>query len=244
MKKIILLTLFLVLAQGTSRAAIVEVPSQRAQRSSNSSPSTLDFPSNVTAGNLLCVAGAAYDGGGITTFNVSDSRSTNYGTSYVTNSGGTVAAFIACGKALSGGPNTITVQPDSLDTYLVYAIDEFTGQDTSAYLDADGGAATAESTTPTIDVTTSVANALILAVETDANGATSITEDGAWTLIGEEEDGSSYVHFSFIFRIVTTATTYTASWTIGNNNWAVYAISVKPGAAAGAPGVRRVIVVE
>lgn len=242
MKKIILLTLFLVLAQGTSRAAIVEVPSQRAQRSSNSSPATLDFSNNVTAGNLLCIAGAAYDGGGITTFNVSDSRSTVY-TTYVSNPGGTINGFLACGKALTSGANTVTVQPDALDTYVVYAIDEFTGQDTTTFLDVDGGSAIDSTTTPTIDVTTSVANAMILAVETDYNGTQSITEAGGWTLIGEEEDGATYVHFSFIFQIVTTGTTYTASWTIVSAPWSVYAISVKPRGVVGG-GLTQVIVVE
>lgn len=52
---------------------------------------------------------------------------------------------------------------------------------------------------------------------TNAGGAVTTTEDGAWTLIGEQE-ASGQTNAGSIYRIVSGPTTDSASWTLGTSS--------------------------
>src|SRR5262245_6651392 len=108
MKRILLLCLFL---QATvTHAAITEVAGQATMKNYSTAvgSGTQAFPTNVTSGNLIVVAG--FTGGGGTSVAVTDSRSTSY-----TVLRATIAPsnqiFIAYGVAPTSGTCTVTVDP-------------------------------------------------------------------------------------------------------------------------------------
>lgn len=236
------LLLALLLWTSLANAAITELSSQRNQvdTAGSVSSTTVAYPANVTSGNLLCVGGSAYTGTTAQTMAVTDTRSTSYTVYLADNfSNGSQFAFIACGKAPSSGSNTVTLTP-SISSYIDAAITEFTGQDQTSFLDVDGSQTSNDTTTTSgvasITFSTVASNALVLGAMTHATPASiSITEDGTYTKVGEQEDNSCCSAFSFIFKIVSGSGSQTPSWTIGNTSgyqWYVYAISVKPAIAA------------
>lgn len=207
------------------------------QRASVATSSAIDsqplaFPGNVTSGCLLVVAGATFDGTPSTTITVTDSVGTSY-TTLLGNDGVQTVAFVARGLAAASGANTVTVDPNDTSAFISFAIDEFCGPDATP-LDTDGGQSTGTGTAVSDSLVTVAAGALVVGVMAHTTAGTpSITPDSGWTQVGENEDNSCCQSFSMIFQIVTTATTYTPSWTMGSSvNWIARSISFEPAATA------------
>lgn len=243
-----ILILLFVLFAAPAYGAISEVALQKATGSSAASVASLGiaFPNNVAAGNLICVGGSMYTGSNGDTVTITDSRSTDYTATYLYNDDGSpFYTYLACGKALTSGANTITITP-SVNAYIDAAIDEFTGQDLGTFIDVDGGGDTNIISTaqPSLSITATT-NALILAVMAQgASGSNSIAEAGGWTLVGEQEDNSCCSSFSFIFQVASGA--QVASWTlpVSDYSWLTYAISVKPASAPAAVVHHRAIIIQ
>ncbi|MGH7341821.1 MAG: hypothetical protein ACREKH_15115, partial [Candidatus Rokuibacteriota bacterium] len=239
----LLLVLALLLVAGPASAAITEVGSgsQRAGTAGASSEAsrTLAFPANVTSGSRLIVAGAVFLGTGApAAVVVSDTLSTSYTVlSAVEPIHGNARVFIACGLASSGGANTVTVDPTG-SAFISFAIDEFAGADTGACPTVDGGSSTGDSNSPADSITTSVADELIIGVATVGSSSNTVTytPGGSYTQIAEAEAGATVQTYSAVFRIATTATSYTVDWTLSpvadDNEWIVYTASFKPAGAA------------
>lgn len=230
-----LLVLGLLLAATPAWAAITEVGggSQRAGKSTISVASTtLAYPGNVTAGNLMILAGMANSS--IASVSVTDTLTSTW--TCVSGSFSVDRLYICYAKAPSTGANTVTLTP-SANAQLTFYIDEFTGQHATSPLDADGGISTGTSTTPADSVTTTVANALVVGVMQKqcggCSGAESITPAGGYTQIGEEENATSNLSGTAVFQVVTTATSYSVSFTIGTSRtWGVYTASFAPAATS------------
>lgn len=214
--------------------AIAEVGSgsQRATATGATGDRTLAFPGNVTSGNLLIVAGCGFHPGSPDPApTITDTRSTVYTVaSAVVFTNGRL--FIGYGVAPSTGSCTVTVDWASADTGSSLSIDEFSGQHATP-LDVDGGSSTGTSTTPADSLTTLTANDLLIGVMAhDGSSGISITPDAPWNQIGEEENNTAQDH-SAVFQIVTTATSYTASWVIGSSSpWGVYTLGFKEATGA------------
>lgn len=189
------------------------------------------FPGNVTANNLLVVAGNTFDTDGDPLPVVTDTRGTSYTVLSMLWFSNLDRIFIAYGIAPSSGPNTVTINPtgDAVSSYCSAAIDEFSGVNTVTPLDVDGGGSSGNGTSASDSITTGVANALIIgAMNHLTAGSPTITENDG-TLIGEHEDNSSVGAYSAIFQIVTTAQAYTIDWTVGATvDWGVYTASFRP----------------
>jgi len=222
-----------------AEAAVAEVGagSQRAtyDPGGGSDIGTKAFPANVTAGNLLIVGGADWQTAAAQVVTVSDTRSTPY-----TVLSGALASqvryFIAYGIAATSGACTVTVDPAGTGNWLNFAIDEFSGINTTTPLDVDGtsGGGTGTSTAATKSITTVAANALVVGVVTHTGGNVTITETTG-TKIGETENPATSNPFNLQFQIAGAAGAQASSWTMGSSvTWVVYQASFTPGAGGAA----------
>lgn len=201
--------------------------SQRAAtRTSSDDPLTLAYPGNVTAGNLLIVAGTSL----AVVSGVTDSVGTSY-TVVQTSTYGSygISSFIAYGIAGGSGANTVSVNLAS-GTYTSYAIDEFSGVNATPF-DVNGGSSTGTSTTPTDSITTVAENALIIGVMNPDENAT-ITS--GFTTFGEEEDWNNWATYNAQFRIGSSPGSYNMTWTLGSSClWLAQTVSFAPAAGGG-----------
>lgn len=216
--------------------AIAEVGSgsQRATATGATGDRTLSFPGNVTSGNLLILAGCGFTVGSADPApTITDSIGTAYTVaSAVVFTNGRL--FIGYGVAPSSGANTVSVDWATADTGSSFSIDEFSGQHATP-LDVDGGSSTGTSTTPADSLTTLAANDLLIGVMAhDGSSGISITPTANYTQIGEEETNTFQDH-NAVFRIATSATSYTVDWTIGSSSpWGVYTLAFKEASGAAA----------
>ena len=225
--------------------AIAEVGagSQRATSGNNDGvgSDTTAFPADVAAGSLLVVGGAIWGATAApTAIVVTDTLLTTYTVVLGgINAGLTWRTFIAYGISLSAGANTVTVNPAGVDSVhsFSYSLDEFSGVDDVAPADVDGGTSTGDESSPGSDSLTTVAeNALVVGVVSIDGPDQTITPNAAYTTIGENEDNSNNQCHSLVFQLVTTAQSYTVSWTFGSGDesWAAQTHSFKPDTGAGA----------
>ena len=197
------------------------------------------FASDVTAGNLLIVVAHAQKQS-LDPFVVGD-ISLSGGTATVgawsmdiqrqlsTSNNPDVAIFSTI--VTGTGSATVTVGGAPADTYFNIAAGEFassTGWDSSRLEASNSGTGT--STTPASGDATSAAGALFIGgFSGGLISNVTITEDGAFTLIDEEEAGATYLPASAIYQIAGGGTTDAADWTVSSStSWAA-AIAVYKG---------------
>lgn len=234
----VLLALIMLCLSSPALGAIAEVASMRASGSYTNvaSIAALAFPNNVTAGHLLIVAGDNWNAsdqtmavtGCSTTWAVIQAAGTS-------GAGGVYRSFIAYGIAGASGACTPTIDPSGTGNYGSYSLDSFSGVDTTTPLDVDGGSSTSTGTSASDSITTGTANALIIGVLQHRDGTTSrtLTPGGSYTQIGEVESVSDAPH-NAVFRLATTATSYTVDWTIGASViWEAQTVSFKEAATSG-----------
>lgn len=185
------------------------------------------FGSNVTAGNLIVVGYGGYRGttndppvvgdisksaGTATVGAFSMDGVCNYnheGTNYI---GGALYSAIVTGS----GSCTIQIAGAPAGSYVWTGVTELNasnGWDASRVEMANNNQSGA-SGGPDAGSLTSVGGAYMAAVcATNTSSNTAHTEDAAWTLVYEVEDGSVHGTGAFIRRIVTVGTTDNGNWT-------------------------------
>lgn len=143
-------------------------------------------------------------------------------------------------SALVTGAGSCTMQVAGAVTgsYLHIATGEFTGSfDGSRLETSNSNSTTSDSTTSagTGNGTSAGAAMFVAGVAINTGSNIAVTEDAAFSLIAEEQDGTAHVVGSAIYRIVTSGTTDEGSWTIGsaNTGWCA-ALAVYKEAAGGA----------
>lgn len=204
----------------------------------NFDSTTLAYNSNVTAGSLLGMCGGVWNGNDVSPIAVTDTLGTSYTVLEGAVSGETpIRPWIAYGIAPSGGANTMTFNPAGAGRYGSFTIFEFSGIDSSP-LDVDGSNTTGSSTTPSDGITTSAADALVIACMGHGGGSSqSITEDtgGGWTLLGEVQNTVNGPHGAE-YQIFSSAGSKTASWTLGvSAAWVAMTASFKQASGGGSP---------
>lgn len=146
------------------------------------------FPNDVTAGNLLVVAGAVWKTIAPTRVDVTDTRGTPYGTPIPgTVVDGEYRTFIAYGFAQSSGPCTVTVNPQGTTGDFSWTQDEFTGVLAAAASNTD---TQGEMDTPGIatDELTSSLHSLTIGVMTHGDSTVSLAPSLGYIMMGEQED--------------------------------------------------------
>jgi hypothetical protein len=114
---------------------------------------------------------------------------------------------------LVSGSCTITVGGASAGSYFIISVAEFSGADVSGTRQDTNNAATANTGAPDSGNATSTAGGVfIAALATDTGSSVTHTIDGSFTQIYEQENGAANQTGGFGYRIVTTSTTDSASW--------------------------------
>jgi len=206
---------------------ITAIGGQAGGVSTDSSASTSRaFGSNVTAGTLIVVvagkdSGSAFVAGDCTK---SAGTATIGAISLDTELRFDIGAgeFISIGiwSCLVTGAGSCTMQvAGAAGTFWGLATDEYStdvGWDVSRVENTNStGNATDDAASATSGNATSAGAALFMGgVDLNGSGAITLTPDGAFTQIFEQEDGSLHSMFSAIRRIVSTGTTDSADWAI------------------------------
>lgn len=210
------------------------------------------YPGNVTAGNILLIAGIKFSPGN-DAFVVGDLTKTA-GTATL----GTIALdvninfnhaatdFIATGlwsvPVTGTGSLTLQVGGALAGSFLLIGSDEY-HSDNGQITFETGKTSTGTGTTgaPTTGNITSAGPAQSVffgAVAINASGSVTITPDGAFTQVYEDEAGTTDMTGSVIRQFVATSTTDAASWTAPTTNeWAAAISSYKEPSGGAIAGV-------
>lgn len=205
------------------------------------------FVSSVTSGNLVTLTCFTYQnaGGTLAAGDVTKTAGTStIGTitldkSFETTVGPAQAVGVWSVPVTGTGTLTLQLGSQPAGSFFSFCIGEYSGTDiTASRVETTNGAEGLTTTPGSGNVTTAGAALLLGSLATDGGGATAITEDTPWVLLGEEENGLAQERGSIIRQIVTTGTTDQAGWTIPSaENWGACVVAYK--AAGGAGGADR-----
>jgi len=201
--------------------------------------------SNVTAGSLIVVSAARWksgDNGAYIAGDLTKSAGTaTIGTPVLeyTAAPGAPATSNRVGmwSVLVTGSGSLTLQvAHSGASYGSIVVAEYSGTwdgtRTEASASGSGSGTAARSGNAS-----SAGAAVFVGSMTNSNVAnTTITEDGAFTLLGEDQAGSDRTDHSCIGRIVSTATTDAAEWTISDSVWVGGVVVFKEASGGGGGG--------
>lgn len=245
MKRLCLALLFLLCASDAF-GAWAEISSRRGSTAGNTAEDYrgIVLGSAVAVGDF-CVAIGAVFGTSPDAITVTDDVGTTYSVFTDGNFTSNVTAYIATGTVTTAGTNTIWIDPVT-DSYISGAATCFSGADTSPLDVGATGTFQTGVTNPSASITTTTANDLILALLVNSgSGSPTITPNASYTEIGETEDGACCATYSAVFRIVTTATSYTVDWTLSAaNNTGVYPAAYKPSTAVAGAQIRHSVKVQ
>lgn len=203
-------------------------PSQKASTYAASASVARAYPNNVAVGSLLTVTGGVVTNGANDPPVAGDLTKTA-GTSTI----GTIERDAVATRDLGGGfylhvaqfsvivtgagslTLTLAGGANGLSTWL--AVDEYTGTWDGTRL-VDTASANGDSAAQSSGDADSPGAALFFGGLTQINSTSgaAATEDGAFTLIAEQDSSSTQAGWSSIARIVSGATTDAASWTTNN----------------------------
>lgn len=174
-------------------------------------PLTLTFNSAVTAGNNVVVVPNS-SGFGHDLTSVSDSVGNTYTQRSTNGSGSARVSIYASTNVPTGGAFTVTFDMAGAGGFGEMCIAEFSG----ANVFSQQNSGTATDSSPTSGNITEAGQALWIGGLTHSTGGTiTLTEDGTWTLIGEEENNSAGQALSMIYKVQGGATD-DAAWTTGS----------------------------
>ena len=195
--------------------------------------SALAYASNVASGNLLVVTASAYSSANPAPLTISDSLGHTWtavlGMAQQTIVAGDQALVSWWAVASSSAACTVTIGSSDATADFTFTVSEWSGVDTADPFTV-GAVATGTGTSTTPDSGTidpDVDPGVLYGACIHADGDTSFTEDGAWTLLGENEAGASSTTLNVAWRSLTSGTD-TASWTLGTSTeWACHGFGLK-----------------
>ncbi|HEY6643665.1 hypothetical protein [Povalibacter sp.] len=231
---------------------IAEVSANRGGTNANNTTSiSRAFSQNVATGSLVIVVGMRFSGSQdaylaadctksagtatLGTIQLDRVQSIDLGTT----NDEWVSIGIFSAIVTSGGSLTMQLGGAPSGSYHLIGMDEFTGNWDSSRAESGnvGGTESDGQTSASSGNATSAGAALFVGgLNVNSNVGVSITPDGAFTTIFEDESGANNLG-SAIFRLVSSGTTDAAEWTIGNPNfgWAA-ALQIYKEAAGGGSG--------
>lgn len=196
--------------------------------------------SNVASGSLLVISAARWQSGG-SAYVVGDCTK-SAGTATI----GSVTQHytaspdtnyqVGLWSVLVTGAGTLTMQVAHAGTsFGSIMVAEYSGTWDGTRAEASNSAGPTSGVAVDSGNATSAGAGVFIGSMTSNSGANdAITQDGAFTLLGEDEDGLNRCKHSAIERIVATGTTDSASWTLANTNlWSAGVVVFKEAAGGG-----------
>lgn len=176
-------------------------------------PGTLTFSNSVVVGNTVVVL-AVTSGENLNTNSATDNKGNVYAQrSIASGSSSESAIFVATAVATGGSSFAVTVDANGTGGAVNFCAAEFSG----VTLYDQQNSSTSVGTAVTSNSITTTGAAIWLGVMVHETGSPTITEDGAWSLIGEYEP-NTFMSYSAIYRIGTTGETDSADWTLGGSS--------------------------
>lgn len=224
----------------------------------NTTSLAVAFPGNITNGSLIVAAALIYSpssdallAGDLTktagTATIGTISLDNTPTNFQYNGDANYQKVGIYSALVTGtGSCTLTIAGAPAGSYLLLALDEFTGSWDSSRVESsstnnDGTDNTASGNSG--NVTSAGAALFIGGIAIGASGTVTITPDGAFTQIFEDQSGATDNVGSAIYQIVSTGTTDRAEWTLSTNHSGYSAGVVlykeAAGGAAGQPTSKR-----
>lgn len=214
--------------------AIAWVQSIGSQSSGTVASQTVTFVSAGTSGNLIAVGVIHYQVG---TYTVGDTVNTY--TQDVTVTSGNDTSSVWHTYATTGATLTITVTNTSGNKYTSIGAAEFSGVDsgTSPLTNSDtaGGGSTTTPKAGSVDSTALGNGALYFAAHSHGNGTITITPDGGFTEVYENESATNEP-ISTIYQIQGTAGALNPGWTLGSSVTVASCVAVFKASAGGGGG--------
>lgn len=201
------------------------------------------YGSNLTAGSMVWVSASKYNGS--SDVFVAGDCIQQAGTAVLgpidlddqhellTSGGGRIAVGQWSCLVLTGGSCTMRVQGALASSYIDLFSTEITGTwDASRKENANrGGSGTASQTAASSGNVVSANGGIIMGCLVVDTGVSSyvMTQDGAFTEVGSENDGTVNIAGEAIYRVLSGADTDDASWVIGSANagWAANAVAYR-----------------
>lgn len=199
---------------------------------------TLAYSSSVTAGNFLAVTHAHWEANSRTITTPTDTLSHTYvGMTAEQNSGVSVHLRSFYVANCSGGANTVTFDISTTDTGdLTVVVAEFSGVVTVSPLDQTNvGAGTGTAVATSATATTAQADELLWGGLAYEGNDTTILETTGYSIVQENEGGSTNMPIGTEYKVVAATGAYTANWTLGlSRTWIAHIATFKAVVAGGA----------
>ena len=203
----------------------------------NATSAPVSFSSDVTAGNLVIIGVIITSGSDntIDSGDIGDSGTSTLGTwaldiQLSDGVGSPIAVGVFSAIVTGSGSLTCTVSNAPSGSYFVLGAIEASGSWDASRLE-DSSSANGESAASTSGDCTSAGAALFVGVMGHYSTGTQ-TEDGAYTLVYEEEN-EAHMTGSIIYQNVGTGTTDAAQWSQADAQWCACQAVFKEGAAGG-----------
>lgn len=201
--------------------------------------------STVTAGSMIVISAARWKAGDANPYVAGDctksAGTATIGTVQLERSAGVSsggAQAYGVWTALVTGSGTLTMQVSHNATaYGSLAVAEYSGTWDGTRTEATNGTANGSGSPADSGNATSAGEAVFIgSLVTTEGSASAITQDAAFSLLYEDEDGSNRVQHSFIERIVASGTTDSASWATTGAFFSAGVAVLKEGAGGGGGG--------
>lgn len=200
--------------------------------------------SNVTSGSLLVVSAARWRSGDSTAYvagNLTKSAGTaTIGTpvlEYTASPGGSQRVGLWSVLVTGSGSLTLQVANPGAGSYGSIVVAEYSGTWDSGRTEASNSGSGSIGPASSGNATSAGAAVFIGAFASTNPANITITEDGAFAVLGEDEAGADRIEHSCIGRIVATGTTDAADWTISDSNWVAGVEVFKEASGGGGPTV-------
>jgi hypothetical protein len=198
---------------------------------------TLAFDVNLTAGNLICVSHSHFSSPARAITTPVDTLTHTYVPMTAEQAVGDIKLRSFYVENCSGGANTVTFDIDNTTLGdLTVVIAEFSGIVTSGALDQTAlFGASGTPITSDLSGTTAQADELLWGAVAHDGSDRTITPGASYTIVEENEGGSSNMPIAVEYQIVAATDEYEATWTFSNSavNWLVHLATFKAAAAAG-----------
>ncbi|MDH5738734.1 MAG: hypothetical protein OEY77_00245 [Nitrospira sp.] len=201
---------------------------------------TRAFSSNVSSGSLLVVSAARWRSFDSALYIAGDlTKSAGTATigsptlHYSAAAGSHQVVGIWSVLVTGSGSLTLQVAHPSGGTYGSVVAAEYSGTWDSSRTEASNTGTGTGAAADSGNATSAGAAVFIGALTTDHSGTPALTEDAAFSLLGEDEDASARIQHAAIERIVASGTTDSASWTIGASTWVTGVVVFKEASGGG-----------
>jgi hypothetical protein len=231
--------LLLGLVPATAWAQIAHVQTVHKARTNVSEASSTTVAITPSAGNLLVLTCAWFQGQGAV-YSYSDNQANTWQSAIIGSPDANSHIQIAYAMNVAGAATTITLQQGAGagSGDIECDVIEFSGAATTGALDVTPTPTTGSSTTPAIaSGTLAQSDEVLIAMATHTGGDATWAVDtgGGYTQISENEDNDTGQTYSAQRKIVAATTSDTADWTLGaSRSWTAILASFK-GVGGGPP---------